>query len=98
MPATTYPLLARSSARPVRELRGQVKPGDSTTSGRLRRRPDGSASVRAFVRVRLSALGGMFSSSLIPEPFKSSSDSLGVTYGARRPARAAVGYHRETMS
>ncbi|MGW2156948.1 hypothetical protein [Nonomuraea sp. NPDC001699] len=79
MPATTYPLLARSSARPVSELRGQVKPGDSTTSGRLRRRPEGSASVKAFVRVQLSPSGGMVSSSLIPEPFRSSSDSLGVT-------------------
>jgi hypothetical protein len=70
-----------------------VKPGESTTSGRLP--PAGFASVNAWVLVRLSTSGG---TSVIPVPRRTSSDSFGDMYGARRVPGDFAGYHRETMS
>ncbi|GGP90869.1 hypothetical protein GCM10010140_20720 [Streptosporangium pseudovulgare] len=72
-----------------------MKPGESTTRGRPRLRPAGLASRNALVRVLLNASAG---TPVIPVPFRRSSDSFGVMYGARRPPGDFAGYHRETMS
>ncbi|GAA3424458.1 hypothetical protein GCM10018953_16410 [Streptosporangium nondiastaticum] len=47
------------------------------------------------MRVLLSASAG---TPVIPVPFRTSSDSFGVMYGARRPPGDFAGYQRETMS
>jgi hypothetical protein len=72
-----------------------MKPGDSTTSGRLRGCPAGAASLTALVRTALSAPGG----TLVTLAFASrSSDSAGVMYGAFRPPPGVAGYHSDTIS
>ncbi len=77
-------------------LRGLVKPGESTTSGRLWARPAGAASRIAWVRVVLSTSSGP--SAGLSASRSSSSDSVGVMYWAGCPLDAFVGYHSEIMS
>src|SRR5580698_527231 len=72
-----------------------MKPGESTTKGRLRERPAGGASLTALVRTVLSPSGG---TAVIPVCASRSSDSAGVMYGARGPSSGVAGYHRETIS
>src|SRR5947208_1820803 len=76
-------------------LRGLVKPGERTTSGRLPSSPAGEASLTALVRTVLSASGG---TPVMPLPVSWSRDSAGVMYGARSPSDGAAGYHSETIS
>src|ERR1700689_2532071 len=72
-----------------------MKPGESTTKGRLRERPAGGASLTALVRTLLSVSGG----TAVMLAFASrSSDSAGVMYGARRPSARVAGYRREIIS
>ena len=76
-------------------LREWVKPGESTTRGRLRWRPAGRAPLTALVSTVLSAPGG---TPVMPLLVSWSSDSAGVMYRARRPSDGTAGYHTETMS
>src|ERR1700733_826036 len=72
-----------------------MKPGESTTKGRLRGRPAGWASLTALVRTVLSASGG---TAVMLACSSSSRDSAAVMYRARRPSSGVAGYHRETIS
>ncbi|MFC7583412.1 hypothetical protein ACFQYP_06255 [Nonomuraea antimicrobica] len=74
---------------------GLGEAGESTTRGRPRARPAGAASLKALVRVLLNASYG---TPVISAPFRMSSDSFAVMYGARFPPRDLAGYHRDTMS
>ncbi len=85
--ATTYPWLARSSARLVSSVRGMVNPGESITSGK---RPcSGRASERAQVRVPLTASAGM----VVPGSFNWSMSwaASTVMYGAGPPVPGRAG-------